>query len=136
MSKELKANEVRLRCDPLLFNCESTEELQPKEGIIGQDRALTALKFGVNILKSGFNIYVSGLAGTGKTTAIKPFLETLAAKKAIPSDWCYVHNFHDAYCPRALEMPSGMGQSFQKDMKRIIENAGRSLVQAFTSKEY
>jgi lon-related putative ATP-dependent protease len=119
-----------------LFQCNSTEELKPIQGIIGQDRALSALKFGLNILRPGFNIYVSGLAGTGRTTAIKSFLEALAAKKEPPSDWCYVHNFRDSYCPRALKVPTGMGQALQKDMKRTIDNAQRSLAQAFASKEY
>ena len=62
MAKELTAEQVRLKCDPTLFQCNSTEELAPTEGIIGQDRALSALKFGLNIIKPGFNIYVSGLA--------------------------------------------------------------------------
>ncbi len=56
---------MRLQCTPTVFKCDSTEELRPKDGIIGQDRALSALKFGLNIAKAGFNIYVSGLAGTG-----------------------------------------------------------------------
>jgi len=136
MPTELTAEQARQRCDPALFQCNSTEELKPIQGIIGQDRALSALKFGLNILRPGFNIYVSGLAGTGRTTAIKSFLEALAAKKEPPSDWCYVHNFRDSYCPRALKVPTGMGQALQKDMKRTIDNAQRSLAQAFASKEY
>ena len=79
---------------------------------------------------------MSGLAGTGRTTAIKSFLEALAVKKKIPSDWCYVHNFRDSYYPKALRLPAGMGHSLQDDMKHAVENAGRSIVQAFTSKEY
>jgi len=136
MLKELTADQVRQRCAPALFKCHSTDELKPIEGIIGQDRALSALKFGLNIVKPGFNIYVSGLAGTGRTTAIKSFMEALAAKKETPSDWCYVHNFRDAYCPKALEVPAGQGEALRKDMERTIDNARRSLVQAFASKEY
>ena len=136
MSRELTAEQVRQRCDPSLFKCDSTSELEPKEGIIGQDRALSALRFGLNIQKPGFNIYVSGLAGTGRTTVIKSFLEALAVQKETPPDWCYVHNFKDSYCPRALKVPAGMGQELQKDMKHTIDSAKRSLAQAFTSKEY
>ncbi|HEY93076.1 MAG TPA: AAA family ATPase [Dehalococcoidia bacterium] len=136
MANELSAEQVRKRNDPSVFKCNSTEELEPIEGIIGQDRALSALKFGLNIPKLGFNIFVSGPAGTGRTTAIKSFLETLAAKKETPPDWCYVHNFRDSYCPRALKMPAGMGQGIQKDLKRTIDNVHRSIAQAFTSKEY
>jgi len=136
MPEELTAEQVRQRCDPALFHCNSTEELKPVEGIIGQDRALSALRFGLNIPKPGFNIFVSGAAGTGRTTAIKSFLETLAAKKETPSDWCYVHNFQDSYYPKALKVPAGMGQELQKDVKRTIDSARRSLAQAFASKEY
>ena len=60
MPRELTWEQVRQRCDPALFGCESTEDLEPKEGIIGQDRALSALKFGLNISDPGFNIFVSG----------------------------------------------------------------------------
>ena len=136
MLKELTADQVRQRCAPALFGCNSTDELKPIEGIIGQDRALSALKFGLNIVKPGFNIFVSGLAGTGRTTAIKSFLEALAAKKETPSDWCYVHNFRDSYCPKALEVAAGKGEALRKDMEHTIGNVQRSLVQAFASKEY
>ncbi len=136
MPKELTAAQVRLRCDPGLFNCESTNDLNPMDGIIGQDRALSALNFGLSILKPGFNIYVSGPSGTGRTTTIKSFLEAKAAKKEVPPDWCYVHNFKDAYCPKALEVPPGTGQKLQKDVSHLVESARRSLAQAFTSKEY
>ena len=136
MVKELTAEQVRLQCNPTVFKCDSTEELRPKDGIIGQDRALSALKFGLNIAKPGFNVYVSGLAGTGRTTAIKSFMEALAARKETPSDWCYVHNFRDSYCPHALGVPAGMGEALRKDMEVAIDNVRRSLVQTFTSKEY
>ncbi|UCB42910.1 MAG: AAA family ATPase [Dehalococcoidales bacterium] len=136
MPVELTAEQVRERCDPNLFECDSTAELTPADSIIGQERALSALKFGLNIQKPGFNIYVAGPAGTGKATVIKSFLEALAAEKETPPDLCYVHNFHDPYCPRALKIPAGMGLVLQKDMKHAIENARKSLVQAFGSKEY
>ena len=136
MTKELTAQEVRRRCDPGLFNCESTGDLNPKDGIIGQDRALSALNFGLNILKQGFNIYVSGPSGTGRTTTIKSFLEAKAVGKEVPPDLCYVHNFKDAYCPKALEVPAGAGQKLQRDVSHLVESARRSLAQAFTSKEY
>jgi len=97
MVKELSAEQVRLVCDPKFFDCDSTSDMVPLEGIIGQERALNALKFGLNIDKPGFNIFVAGTAGTGKTTTIKSFLDALASKKPVPSDWCYVHNFRDSY---------------------------------------
>ncbi len=136
MPKELTAAEARHRCDPALFECDSTSELQPADAIIGQDRALSALRFGLNIQKQGFNVFVAGLAGTGKVTVIRAFLESLAASKPVPPDWCYVHNFKDPYCPRAIPVPPGTGQKLQQDMKQAIDNARRSLVAAFSTKEY
>ncbi|MBI4267446.1 MAG: AAA family ATPase, partial [Chloroflexi bacterium] len=136
MISELTAKQVRQVCDSSLFKCNSTEEMTPLEGIIGQERALSALKFGLNMPKDGFNVFVSGIAGTGKTTATKAFLDALAATKDIPPDWCYVYNFRDPYCPRSLKVPPGTGTALQQDMKRLVEDAGRSLSQAFTSKEY
>ena len=136
MPRELTAEQARRTTDPAIFQCDSTAELQPIETIIGQDRALSALKFGLNIAKPGFNIFASGPAGTGRTTAIRSFLEALAAKKPVPSDWCYVYNFRDSYYPKALRMPPGMGSNLQKALKRAIENASKAIAQAFASKEY
>jgi len=136
MVKELTAEQVRHRCSPDLFDCSSTKELTPMEDIIGQDRALSALKFGLNISKKGFNIFVSGLAGTGRTTTIKSYLDIMAAKKEPPADWCYVHSFKDPYCPNALKLPTGMGVELRKDMQHTIVSAQRNLAKALSSKEY
>lgn len=136
MPRELTPEQARRISDPSLFECDTTEEMVPAAGIIGQDRALSALKFGLNISKEGFNVFVSGPTGTGRTTAIKSFLEELATKKSVPSDWCYVHNFRDSYYPKALQLPAGMGRDFQKDISHAIENARKNLIQAFASKEY
>ena len=136
MPQELTAEQVRARCDPTLFQCDSTADMIPMSGIIGQDRALSALKFGLSIQRPGFNIFVSGPAGTGKMTVIKSFLEALAAQKPAASDWCYVHNFRDPYCPRALGVPAGTGAALHRDMRRLIDDARRAMAQAFGSKEY
>jgi len=136
MSGELSAEQVRKRCDPQVFGCDSTGELEPIGSIIGQERALSALRFGLNIPKPGFHIFASGPAGTGRTTAIKYFLETLATRKETPSDWCYRYNFRDPYCPKALKLPAGMGQSLQRDIKHAVDNTRRNIVQVFASKEH
>jgi len=136
MSRELTADEATYRCDPVMLGCDSTADLAPMSGIIGQARALSALKFGLHVQEPGFNVYVSGPAGTGKMTTIKSFLDALAAEKPKPSDWCYVHNFRDPYCPLALEVPSGTGTIFQKEMRNLIDSARRSIAQSFASKEY
>ena len=136
MGRELSAEEIRRVCDPDIFGCETTAQLQPLTGIIGQKRALQALQFGLGIQERGFNIYASGPPGTGRTTAITAFLESVAAKKETPPDWCYVHNFRDPYRPRALRLHPSKGWDLQRDMKRLVEGAQRALSQAFEGEDY
>ncbi len=92
MANEISSDKLRKECDPKLMPCETTKELSPLEQIIGQERAVKALKFGLDIKERGFNIYVAGLPGSGRTTAVKDFLEEVAKGKPIPPDWCYVEN--------------------------------------------
>jgi len=118
------------------MRCESTEDLAPLEGIIGQERAVRALKFGLDIKEQGFNIYVAGYAGTGRTTAVKDFLVELAKTRPVPDDWCYVHNFANSYEPKALRLPPGQAKVFQKDMSDLLGEVRRELPRAFESEDY
>ena len=136
MVNELPVERLRRECDPTLMRCETTEEMTPLEGIIGQERAVRALRFGLDIKERGFNIYVAGLPGTGRTTAVKDFLEEIAKTKPVPSDWCYVNNFRNSYEPRAIRLPPGKGEELQKDMKDFVDEARRELPKAFESEDY
>ncbi len=136
MTEELSWEKLRNEFDASVLNCETTESMALLKEIIGQDRALKALNFGLYIKNSGFNIYVAGTPGTGKETAVKNFLDELAKTKPVPHDWCYVDNFKNAYEPKALKLPSGKGISFQKDMKHLIREARRTLPEAFQSEDY
>ncbi len=118
------------------LNCKTTEELEPLEGIIGQDRAVKSLKFGLNIENNGFNIYVSGYSGTGRTTSVKEFVQDIAKTKPTPYDWCYVNNFKDSYQPNAIKLPAGKGKCFQEDMKNFILSIRVLLPKTFESKDY
>src|SRR5665648_234475 len=82
------------------------------------------------------DIYVSGLPGTGRTTAIKRFLEEIANLEAVPSDWCYVNNFRDNYHPKVLQLPAGKAEEFQNDMNSLITEIKHELQQLFESEEY
>ena len=115
---------------------DTTENLKPLEGIIGQKRAVSALLFGLDIRERGFNIYVAGPPGMGKMTAVKSFLEELASRKEIPPDWCYVNNFDDSYKPRVVKLPAGRGRQIQQDMKSLIQHIQREIPNAFESEEY
>ncbi|TET64790.1 ATP-binding protein [Candidatus Bathyarchaeota archaeon] len=137
MSNELTPKELRRECDPTsLMSCETTEGIPPLEGIIGQERAVKALKFGLEIKESGFNIYVAGPLGTGRTTAVKDFLEEIAKAKPVPSDWCYVNNFRNPHQPKAIRLPPGKARELQEGMANLVHEARRVLPKAFESEDY
>ena len=136
MVNELPAEKLRRECDVSFMRCETTRDLVPLQGIIGQERAVRALKFGLGIRERGFNIYVAGFPGTGRTTAVKNFLEEIARVEPAPPDWCYVNNFSNPYEPKALKLPSGKGREFRDDVKSLIENTRAALPKAFESDEY
>ncbi|MDA0733124.1 MAG: AAA family ATPase [Chloroflexi bacterium] len=122
------------------FQC--TDELTPLDHFIGQDRALQALRFGLEIEKPGYNLFVTGLTGTGKASAIKAHLETISKELSqrqnqVPlSDWCYVYNFEDPDTPNAVNLPRGMGRSFRQRLIRILEELRQQVPAVFKSEEY
>lgn len=136
MHPEVPAERLRRICDPSSLGFRTTEGLKPVEGIIGQARAIRALQFGLAIQEHGFNIYVAGLPGTGRTTAVKAFLEELARQKEVPTDWCYVHHFKDPYFPKAMKLPPGKGKVLQEDMRKLVEEARREIPRVFEKEDY
>ena len=93
--KELKSEELKWTCDLKCFDFESTDSLKPIEGIIGQERALKALQLGVDLKSQGYNIFITGLSGTGKFTTIKKMLESIRPQRPKLFDYAYVNNFED-----------------------------------------
>jgi len=134
--KELEYNEIRLKYDTSHLVYKTTAELSPLDEIIGQGRALKALSFGLEIDKPGFNIFVAGQPGTGKTTTVKVFLEESAQSKTPPSDWCYIHNFKNPSEPCAIAVPQGRAKQLKKDIADFIENTKKVLPEAFQSEDY
>lgn len=133
---ELTHEKARKRIASDFLECRSSADLIPLTEILGQDRAVKALQFGLKIKEKGFNIYVSGQPGTGRKTAITSFLGELAKAMPTPSDWCYVNNFQDSLRPNALRIPPGKGKKFQKDMDEFIGELQKALMRAFESEEY
>ncbi len=136
MVTELPAEKLRKECSSNLIQCETTQGISPLREIVGQKRAVRALKFGLGIKERGFNIYVAGYPGTGRTTAVKGFLEEMAREKPVPFDWCYVNNFSNQYEPKAIRLPPGRGKEFKTDMKKFVEETRRTLPKAFESEDY
>jgi lon-related putative ATP-dependent protease len=136
MTTELAPEKLRRLCDPASLDFASTTELNTLETIIGQDRAVSSLQFGLGIQDPGFNIYVSGLPGTGRTTAVRAFLQEMARRRPVPGDWCYVHSFSDPYRPQALRLPPGQARHLRADMKSLVTIARRDVRAAFESEEY
>lgn len=133
---ELSPGQLRRTFDPAALSFETTADLQPLSSVIGQDRAVSALRFGLGIQDHGFNIYVAGPSGIGKMSAVRAFLEALSGQQPTPADWCYVNNFDDAYQPAAIKLPPGRGRKLQGDTKALIERARRDLPRAFEAEEY
>ncbi len=138
MVKELASRELRYTCDPALFAFRTTAELKPLEEIIGQERAVEALKLGLGIkdAKNRYNIYVAGDPGTGKMSAVEHFLSGASAGEPTPSDLCYVHNFESPYNPRCLELPAGKGRQLRSDLEQHIKRLQREIPKLLESDEF
>lgn len=133
---KLSPEKLRWVCDPGQFDFTSTDDLPELEGTLGQARALASIDFGLGIRESGFNLYLSGETGTGRTSTIKNLLKKRAKSEPPPSDWCYVNNFKNPDLPIALAMPAGKGTELDKDMQELIVAVRTIIPKALDSKEY
>ena len=122
--------------DPSTVVCTRTDLIKPLDEIVGQDRALRALKFGFEIKEAGFNIYVAGIHGTGRMSAVRNFLEEYARGKPKADDWIYLNNFSNPYEPKVIRLPGGRAKQFEKDMVAFISEARKTLPKAFESEDY
>ncbi len=136
MNHEVPIDKLRNVCDPQEFDFAATDSVEPLAGIIGQERAIRALQFGLGIESEGFNIYVSGWPGTGRTSAVLSFLEEVAKGKPTPPDWCYVNNFVDPYCPQGIRLPPGQARQFSRDVHALVSEIRRRIPLAFESEQY
>jgi len=136
MPKELPVEKYRKFCDPAIINCKTTEELSPTDDIIGQDRALKALSFGLKINEKGFNVYAAGAPGTGKTTTVTAFLKDIAKERPVPHDWCYVYNFQNPSEPNAIRLSPGWAKQLKSDIADLIIAAKKVLPEIFESEDY
>ena len=134
--KPLTVEQLRRICDPGDFDFTSTADLPPLEVVVGQERAVKAVSFGIDIESPGYHMYALGPPGTGKSTTIKKFLTRKSAEQSVPEDWLYVNNFEDSDRPKALSLPAGMGCEFADDMDRLVSDLETEIPNAFESEEY
>ncbi|MEZ5854337.1 MAG: ATP-binding protein [Hyphomicrobiaceae bacterium] len=132
----LAVGELRRTVDPQTLGFQTTAELEPITGLIGQDRALKAIQFGANMKAHDFNVFVLGPPASGKRTAVKQYLDRKAESGVIPSDWVYVNNFEDPNRPRALKLPPGRARPLARGMISVIDELRNTLPAVFEGDDY
>lgn len=135
---QVPVNKLRRVCDletELTF-CQTSCEVPPLHGVIGQERAVRSMQFGLTMDAPGYNIFVVGLPGTGKSTYVQAVVAQRAATGQTPDDWCYIHNFSDKDRPLAVSLPAGQGRVFQKDMDELVSDLKASIPKAFEGSDY
>lgn len=135
--RRLTAIQLKSDCKPKKFDFETTDELEPiTDELIGQNRAVKAMDLGLKVKQEGYNIFISGIPGTGKTTYAKTLAREESEDAEVPDDICYVYNFSDSEKPRALSLPAGQGVNLQEDMDKVIEELKTEIPQVFAGEEY
>jgi len=134
--KPLQPTELYQYSDPEKFGFKTTDDLKDLVEVIGQPRAIEAIKFGIGIDQPGYNIFAMGSSGTGKRALIKRHFEERAASEPVPPDWVYVNNFEEPHKPKTISLPAGKGSEFRQDMEDFVEELRTNLTSAFESDEY
>lgn len=133
---ELKPEQLRMRFPPERLAGETTDDIEPLEGIIGQERAVRAMEFGLRVKHPGYNIYMAGPTGTGKNTYARRIVQEVARREPVPDDWVYVYNFDAPDEPIALNLPPGMGSELARDMEELVEELKVAIPRRFESDDY
>lgn len=133
---ELNYKQLKYFFDLKKLKFKTTAEFEPEYESIGQDRAVASLEFGLNMKLKGYNIFMSGPSGTGKTNYAAKYARKIANSQPVPDDWCYVYNFKNSNQPTALNLKAGKGAEFQHDMENFIKVIQIDLPKAFDSEDY
>ncbi len=135
-SSRLTPHQLSARQDLDALGFSSTDDLDRFAGILGQDQAIAAIQFGVAMKRGGYNIFVMGETGTGRSSFVRQFLAGEAKRQRTPSDWLYVNNFDNAREPRTLELPAGMGTSLLQDFEHLVDQLMLTFPAAFENPTY
>ncbi len=133
---ELNYKNLKISCDPSIFKFKTTEELDNIETGIGQERGIKALEFGLNVDINGYNLYLEGPAGVGKTMYTKHYLDKISKKQKTPCDWCYIYNFENPNEPIALPLHAGQGKEFKEQMEAFIKDIKNDLKNTFNNEDF
>ena len=133
---ELSFKDLKMTCDSNIFNFDTTADLEPIQEGIGQDRGIKALEFGLQVDVKGYNLYLEGPSGVGKTMYTKNYLQKIAAKKRVPSDWCYIYNFENPNEPIAVSLPAGQGKEFKEAMDGFIKEIKKDIKKTFNNDDF
>ena len=133
---ELNYKDLKNCCNPNTFNFETTDELDGLDSIYGQDRGIKALEFGLSVDSKGYNIYLEGPSGVGKTMYTKKYVNKVASKKKTPDDWCYIYNFDIPNEPIAVSLPAGLGKEFKTDMDIFIDDIKKDIILTFKNEDF
>ena len=136
-SLEVPLDRLRWTCDPDSLGVESTKAASHlDEQVIAQERAVSALKFGVSMGGGDYNIFVAGAPRTGLTYLTRTYLQETAKDEEKPLDWCYVHNFKNPDKPQAISLPAGTARELARDMDELVEDLTAQIPELFTGDEY
>lgn len=133
---ELTYKDLKMSCNPNIFHFETTADFEPIQEGIGQDRGIKALEFGLQVDVKGYNLYLEGPSGVGKTMYTKNYLQKIALKKKAPSDWCYIYNFDNPNEPIAVELPAGQGKEFKESMDGFIKEIKKDIQKTFNNDDF
>ncbi|MCX6118980.1 MAG: ATP-binding protein [Proteobacteria bacterium] len=136
LPEPLPFEKVYKECDTDIFKFATTAKIGESHEFISQDRAVRAINMGLGIRKPGYNIYVAGAQGTGKTSVIKTFLERWSKTSDVPQDWIYVYNFQHTEVPRAISLPPGEAKKFKKGMDYLVKGLRAEIPMALQSEDY
>ena len=133
---ELNYKELKNVCNPNMFNFETTADITDNDLIYGQERGIKALEFGLSISSKGYNLYLEGPAGVGKTMYTKKYVSEIASKQKTPDDWCYLYNFEDPNEPIAVSLSAGSGKEFKESMDSFIKDIRKYLKITFSNEDF
>ncbi len=134
--EELSVDEIFHNCDPGILEFETTDEVEDIKLSVGQTRAVDAIRFGVDVMAKGFNIFVTGSSGLGKHPMIQDLLKELPESKEPLSDWCYVHNFKEPQKPQILQLPAGKGFFLKEKVGQLIDDLLHAIPSVLQSDEF